>query len=107
MGQEMEKRYMTRGIASSFSPQRRRRAAYLERAVGGLTLVLAHEVGALSGHIAEVRERIAVARKARGLGELLRDQADLLAETRARLVQDQRERRSLVTGLIADLRAAA
>lgn len=98
---------MTHRAVASPRPHRRRSAAYLERAVSGLTLVLAHEVGALSGHMAEVRERIAVARKARGLGELLRDQADLLPETRARLVQDQRERRALVRGLIADLRAAA
>ncbi|MBI3171968.1 MAG: hypothetical protein HYZ32_05150, partial [Hydrocarboniphaga effusa] len=85
----------------------RRSATYLGRAMGGLTLVLAHEVGALSGHMAEVRERIAVARKARGLIELLRDQADLLPETRARLVLDQRERLTLLNGLIEDLRAAA
>ena len=82
-------------------------AAYLERAAGGLTLLLMHETGALSGHLAELRERTAVAAKARGLVELLRDQADLLPETRARLSLDQRERRSLLTRLISDLRQAA
>lgn len=55
-----------------------------------------HEMVALAGHWAEVRERWAVARKARGLGELLRDQLDLLPETRARLRLDHRERRLLL-----------
>lgn len=101
---ETEKRM---NASKSSRKYRRRGLAYMQRAAGGFTLVLAHEVGALSGHMAEVRERIAVARKARGLVELLRDQADLLPETRARLALDQRERLTLLNGLIADLRAAA
>ena len=44
---------------------------YVERALGGAALMLIHEVDALGGHWAEVRERLAVARKARGLGELV------------------------------------
>jgi hypothetical protein len=76
----------------------------LDRAVGGFTLVLVHELGALSGHVAEVRERLAVARKARGLGELVRDQVDLLPETRARLRLDQRERAELFRGWVRDVK---
>lgn len=68
----------------------------LERALDGVAQVLAHERDAWSGHWAELRERLAVARKARGLGELLRDQVDLLPETRARLRGDQRQRGALV-----------
>ena len=78
--------------------------AYLERAVGGAAQVLLHEVDALSGHWAEVRERIAVAREARGIGDLVRTQVDLLPETRARLVLDQRERLALLRSWLVDLR---
>lgn len=79
---------------------------YVQRVVGGLALVLMHEADALSGHYAEMRERLSIARRARGIGELVRDQLDLLAETRARLVLDHRERRALLNSWIADLRAA-
>jgi hypothetical protein len=72
--------------------------------VGGLALIVMHELDALSGHVAEVRERLAVARKARGLGDLVRDQVDLLPETRARLTLDQRERLALLRSWVADLR---
>lgn len=77
---------------------------YAQRAVGGLALIVLHEVDALSRHWIEVRERLEVARKARGLGQLVRDQVDLLEETRARLVLDQRERRALLHSWVADLR---
>jgi hypothetical protein len=83
------------------------RAAYLSRAVDGAALVLLHELDALGGHWVEVRERVAVARKARGFGELVRSQVDLLPETRARLSLDQRERRALVRSWLADLGLAA
>jgi hypothetical protein len=83
------------------------RTAYLSRAVDGAALVLLHELDALGGHWVEVRERVAVARKARGFGELLRNQVDLLPETRARLSLDQRERRALVRSWLADLGLAA
>jgi len=77
---------------------------YAHRAVGGFALIVMHELDALSGHVAEVRERLAVARKARGLGELVRDQMDLLPETRARLNLDQRERHALLHSWVVDLR---
>ena len=78
--------------------------AYLERALDGAAQLLLHEVDALGGHWAELAERLAVARKARGLGELVSQQVDLLPETRARLVLDHRERRALLHGWLTDLR---
>lgn len=83
---------------------RRRGEQYLRRAVGGLVLMLMHEVDALSGHVAELRERLAVARQSRGLAELVRQQVDLLPETRARLVLDMSERRALLHSWVEDLR---
>lgn len=77
---------------------------YAQRAVGGLALIVLHEIDALSRHWIEMRERVDVARQARGLGQLLRDQVDLLDETRARLTLDQRERRALLHSWVADLR---
>lgn len=83
---------------------RHRGGLYAQRAVGGLALVLLHEWDALVRHSVEVRERLAVARKARGLTELVRDQLDLLPETRARLAMDHHERRALLHGWLTDLR---
>ncbi|MEK6807009.1 MAG: hypothetical protein AABY95_10230 [Pseudomonadota bacterium] len=68
----------------------------LQRAAMGLAMIAVHEWGALGAHYSELRERVAVARRARGAGELLRDQVDLLPETRARLRQDQHVRRELL-----------
>ena len=84
--------------------RRGRGKAYVERAVDGAAQVLLHELDALSGHWAEVRERIAVARASRGLGDLVRTQVDLLPETRARLSLDQFERRALLRSWLNDLR---
>lgn len=84
---------------------RRRGEAYAQRAVGGFVLMMMHELDALSRHTVDVRERLLVARKARGLAQLLRDQVDLLAETRARLQLDQRERRALLHSWLSDLRS--
>lgn len=73
---------------------------YAQRAVDTMALVAAHEWSAIGGHAAAVRERWAVARRARGVSELLRDQVDLLPETRARLHQDHQVRRELLRRLI-------
>jgi hypothetical protein len=77
---------------------------YTQRAVGGFALILLHEIDAVARHWIEVRERFAVAREARGVRQLVRDQVDLLAETRARLAMDQRERQALLHSWVADLR---
>jgi hypothetical protein len=83
---------------------RRRGEAYAARAVGGFVLIVMHELDAVSGHVAELRERFAVARQARDVRDLVGMQVDLLAETRARLQLDQRERRALLHSWVADLR---
>ena len=83
---------------------RRRGELYAQRAVGGFALMVLHELDALSRHVVDVRERFAVAGEARGLGQLVRDQVDLLTETRARLVLDQQERRALLHSWVTDLR---
>lgn len=91
----------------AFTPARRPRAlgeVYTRRAVGGLALIVMHEIDALVRHGVEVRERLAVARQARGPLQLLREQLDLLAETRARLSLDQRERLALLHSWVTDLR---
>ena len=58
-------------------------AAWFERALDGASALVLHEIDALAGHWAELRERAAVAREASGLAELVRTQVDLLPETRA------------------------
>lgn len=78
---------------------------YLDRAFSGIALVAVHEVGTLRGHWADVDIRLKVARRARGAGELIRDQIDLLPESRNRFVRDQRVRRELWRGAVKDLSA--
>jgi hypothetical protein len=77
--------------------------AYVDRAMQDLRQLTQHEVEALSGHWSEVNERMAVARRARDMLELVRDQIDLLPETRARLVRDHAHRRTLLRGLVGNL----
>lgn len=70
----------------------------------GISLLAEHEGHALGGHWLGLKTRWAVARKARNVGELLRDQYDLLPDTRARFAHDHQVRRALVRGLERDLR---
>lgn len=67
----------------------------LERAIDGVGQIAMHEAGAIDNHLFALRERLAVARRARGVGELLRDQIDLLPASRNRLVADHRRRLKL------------
>ena len=67
----------------------------LERAIDSVGQIAMHEAGALDNHLLALRERWAVARKARGVGELLRDQIDLLPATRLRLAEDHELRLKL------------
>lgn len=80
---------------------------YLDRAFSGIALVAVHEVGTLRGHWADVDIRLKVARRARGAGELIRDQIDLLPESRNRVLRDQRVRRELWRGAVKDFSAQA
>jgi hypothetical protein len=77
--------------------------AYVDRAVSDLRELGYHEVDAISGHWSEVNERLAVARRARDVIELLRDQVDLFPETRARMLRNRARRRALLQGLVNDL----
>ncbi len=81
-----------------------RRDACLDRLVGGVALITLHEADSVRGHLAGAGERLRVARRARSLGELLRDQVDLLPASRNRLRRDHAVRRELWRGLIHDLR---
>jgi hypothetical protein len=90
--------------------QTTQRQAWVQRAntafdgaLGGVALVALHEWDALRGHWAEAQERLVIARRARGAGELLRDQLDLIAESRNRLRRDHEIRRKLWRGLLRDL----
>jgi hypothetical protein len=76
----------------------------LERLIGDLGQILMYEAGVLDGHLDSLRERWAVARRARGLGELLRDQYDLLADTRQRIRRDHQARVRLWKKLAAEWR---
>ena len=78
-------------------------AAYVDRALHDLKQLSRHEADVLSGHWSEVEERFAVARRARDLLELVRDQLDLLPETGARLTRNRQRRRAMLRELIGDL----
>lgn len=62
------------------------------RTIDSVGQIAMYEAGALDGHLLALRERWAVARKARGAGELLRDQLDLLPATRLRLLEEHQGR---------------
>ena len=63
-----------------------------------ITRLAAHESQAAQAHWAALNGRWAVARKARSLPELLRDQLDLLPDTAARLRRDHQTRVALLRG---------
>ncbi len=67
----------------------------LGRAVDGFGELAVHEAGLLDGHWYALQERIAVARKARDVGELIRNQFDLMPATQARLLRNHRKRVAL------------
>ena len=73
----------------SLARLRERSGLYAQRAIGGLALVFLHEWDALWRHGIAIRERLVLARNANGVSQLVNDQVDLLAETRARLAMDQ------------------
>ncbi len=84
--------------------QNRKTSQMLNTAMDGLSVLVEHENTALDNQLAGLRERLAIARRARTLGELLRNQIDLLPDTQARLRRDHRVRRALLEGLTSDLR---
>lgn len=76
---------------------------YWDRATSGMLMLAVHETDALRGHWSEINERLELARRARSSSELVREQVDLLSESRNRLARDHQVRRELVRGLIKDL----
>ncbi|MFA5940736.1 MAG: hypothetical protein WC809_15370 [Sinimarinibacterium sp.] len=100
---------MTKQTATQAATRRGngRQAHYADRVLGGLRLIAVHEVGAIQAHVAAVGERVRVAHRARGVGELLRNQFDLLPESRNRWRRDQLVRRELWRGFVRDLKTRA
>lgn len=84
---------------------RRRVNIYVNHAIGGAALIVVHETTALYGHWTEIGERVRVAGKAQGPASMIREQMDLLPESRNRLLRDQEVRRLLWRGLFKDLAA--
>lgn len=74
----------------------------LEMASDGITLLAEHESAALENLWQGMKAHAIVAKKARGLGELLRDQIDLLPDTQATVLRDHQLRRALIDGLVRD-----
>lgn len=71
----------------------------LDDALEGLEQWAVHEAASIDRHWLALRERVRVARRARGVGELLRNQIDLLPATTARLAEDHRKRVELLRAL--------
>ncbi|MGB1561625.1 MAG: hypothetical protein ACPHN2_09020 [Sinimarinibacterium flocculans] len=86
---------------------RPRQAAPIDRLLDGLALIALHEADALNAHLNAAGERLRLAWRARSARELLRDQVDLLPESRNRLRRDHAVRRQLWQGLARDLRSGA
>lgn len=75
-------------------------------AMDGFSVLVEHETNAFDNLVASLRERISVARKARNVGELLRNQLDLLPDTQARLSRDHAVRGQLLKGFGRDIRGS-
>ena len=86
---------------------RPRQAAPIDRLLDGLALIALHEADALNAHLNAAGERLRLAWQARSARGLLRDQVDLLPESRNRLRRDHAVRRQLWQGLARDLRSGA
>ncbi|HUP91726.1 MAG TPA: hypothetical protein VM074_05710 [Solimonas sp.] len=82
------------------------RQFYLDRLLGGVALIALHEASSIQGHLQSAGERLRLAREARNVSELVREQIDLLPEERNRLRGDQEVRRALWRGLLVDLKPA-
>jgi hypothetical protein len=81
------------------------RPVYLDRVLGGIAMLALHEASSVQGHVDAALERLRLAREARGLRQLLREQVDLLPEERNRWHHDQQVRRALWQAFVRDLRA--
>ncbi|NGY05189.1 hypothetical protein [Solimonas terrae] len=77
----------------------------LDRVLGGVVLMALHEIDSLHGLGVAAGERLRVARAARSVPQLLREQRRLLLRTRRRMAENRMIRRQLWTGLLQDLRS--
>lgn len=68
----------------------------MSHAFQSLIALIQHEAEAITNHVDGLRVRVRVARRARSLGELLRNQWDLLPDTHARLRRDHFQRSLLL-----------
>lgn len=75
----------------------------LNTAKDGFAVLVEHETNALGNLVASLRERVRVARQARNVSELLRNQLDLLHDTHARLSHDHSLRGELLRGFGRDI----
>lgn len=78
----------------------------LNTAMDGFSVLVEHESNAFDDLVASLRERVSVARNARNMGELLRNQLDLLPDTHARLLRDHAVRGQLLKGFGRDIRGS-
>lgn len=76
---------------------------YWDRASTGVRLLAVHEADALQGHWSALQERWLAARRAPTNYDLLREQMDLVSESRRRFSRDHQVRVELVRGLLKDL----
>ena len=88
-------------------PLARRSGIAASRLLDGLSTIALHEADAFNALLIAAGERLRIALQARSAAELLRDQIDLLPESRNRLRHDHAVRRQLWRGLIRDLRRNA
>lgn len=95
----------TRWPKPNLEKLRRRWGLYVDRAIGGAALIVVHETTALHGHWTELNERVRTLRRSQSPRGLIRDQLDLLPESRSRLLRDQEVRLQLWRGLTQDLAA--
>lgn len=76
---------------------------YWDRASTGVRLIAVHEADALQGHWSELQERLDAALRATDGAALVKEQVDLLTESRQRLQRDHHVRVELLRGLFKDL----
>lgn len=73
---------------------------YMNQATGVMRKLLRHERAVLTGHLHATLEQLAVARRARTLGQLVHEQIDLLPENRRRLRRNAETRRAILAELL-------
>ncbi|NKF21335.1 hypothetical protein [Solimonas marina] len=81
-----------------------RRGLDVDRAIGGVLLIVLHELDSARGHARSVGERVRVAAGAHSMRRLWREQRALTRRAQRRRAADHALRRELWSGLFSDLR---